>query len=96
MESVVVNPPLIGEEVLPESLHLHATLPMQTAAKHLRYHSIQPKNAISRTGAISFEILAGNNKFIDVGSTMLYVECSVRTAQSEMIPSKTAHPTDAI
>ena len=96
MESVVVNPPLIGEEVLPESLHLHATLPTQTAAKHLRYHSIQPKNAISRTGAISFEILAGNNKFIDVGSMMLYVECSVRTAQSEMIPSKTAHPTDAI
>ena len=95
MESVVANPSLIGEEVLPESLRLHATLPTQTVAKHSSYHCIQPKNAISRTGAISFEILAGNNKFIDVGSTMLYVECSVRTAQSEMIPSKIAHPTDA-
>ena len=95
MESVVANPPLIGEEVLPESLCLHATLPTQTAGKHSHYHCIQPKNAISRTGAISFEILAGDNKFIDVGSTMLYMECSVRTAQSEMIPLKIAHPTDA-
>ena len=94
LESVLAYPPLIGEEVLPESLHLHTTLPMQTAAKHSYYHCIQPKNAISRTGAISFEILAGDNKFIDVGSTMLYVECSVRTAQSEVIPSKIAHPTD--
>ena len=95
MESVVANPPLIWEEVLPESLRLHTTLPMQTAAKHSHYHCIQPKNAISRTGAISFEILVGNNKFTDVGSRMLYVESSVRTAQSEMIPSKIAHPTDA-
>ena len=94
MESVVANPPLIGEEVLPESLRLHATLLTQTVAKHSQYHCIQPKNAISRTGAISFEILVGDNKFIDVGSTMLYVECSVRTAQSEMIPSQIAHPTD--
>ena len=94
LESVAADPPLIGEEVLPESLRLHATLPMQTAAKHSRYHCIQPKNAISRTGAISFEILAGDNKFIDVGSRMLYVECSVRTAQSELIPSKIAHSTD--
>ena len=30
MESVVADPSLIGEEVLPESLHLHATLPTQT------------------------------------------------------------------
>ena len=94
MEGVVADPPLIGEEVLPESLRLHATLPTQTVAKHSRYHCIQPKNAISRTGAISFEILAGNNKYIDVDSTMLYMECSVRTAQSEMIPSKIAHSTD--
>ena len=36
----------------------------------------------------------GYNKFIDVGSMMLYVECSVRTAQSELIPSKIPHPTD--
>ena len=95
MESVMADPPLIGEEVLPESLHLHATLPTQTVAKHSCYHCIHPKNAISRTGAISFEILVGDNKFIDVRSMMLYVECSVRSAQSEMIPSKIAHPTDA-
>ena len=94
LESVVADPTLIGEEVLPESLHLHATLPTQTAAKHSHYHCIQPKNAISRTGAISFEILADNNKFIDVGSMMLYMKCSVRTAESEAIPSKIAHPTD--
>ena len=94
LETVVANPPLVGEEVLPESLCLHATLPTQTAAKHSHYHCIQPKNAILRTGSISFEILAGDNKFIDVGSTMLYVECSVRTVQSAVIPSKIPHPTD--
>ena len=95
LETVVANPPLIGKEVLSESLCLHTTLPTQTVAKHLRYYCIQPKNAISRTAAISFEVLGGDNKFIDMGSTMLFVECSVRTAQSELIPSRIPDPTDA-
>ena len=38
MDAVVPDPPLVGEEVLPELLRLHATLPTQTAAKHSRYH----------------------------------------------------------
>ena len=37
----------------------------------------------------------GDNKFTDMGSMMLYVECSVQTAQSKIIPSKIPHPTDA-
>ena len=91
-DTVIADPPLVGEEVLPESLRLHATLPTQTAAKHSRYHCIQPKNAISRTGVISFELLAGDHKFIDVGSAMVYVECSVRTAQSDVVPERIPNP----
>ena len=43
-------------------------------------------------GVVSFELLAGDNKFIDVGSTMVYVECSVRMAQSEVIPARVPNP----
>ena len=95
MDAVVPDPPLVGEEVLPESLCLHATLPTQTVAKHSRYHCIQPKNAISRTGTILFEVLSGDNKFIDVASTMLYVECSVRDNASEVIPTRIPNPVGA-
>ena len=44
---------------------------------------------------ISFELLAGDNKFIDVGSAMVYVECSVRTAQSDPILARIPNPADA-
>ena len=42
-----VKPTLIGEEVIPESLRLHLTIPTQTAAKMARYQKFQPKNAVS-------------------------------------------------
>ena len=92
MEVVVPDPPLVGEEVILKSLHLHVTLLTQTAAKHSCYHCITPKNAISKTGTIAFEVLAGDNKFIDVGSTMMYVECSVRSGQSDPIPVHGPNP----
>ena len=92
MEAVIPDPPLVGEEVLPESLRLHATLPTQTAAKDSRYHTITPKNAISKTGAIAFEVSAGDNHFIDMGATMMYVECSIRDGNSQPIPTNLPPP----
>ena len=81
-----VKPPLIGEEVIPESLRLHSMIPTQTAAKLARYQKFQPKNAVSRTGAISFDITTGDQKYMDVSSAVLHVECQIRDARSEVIP----------
>ena len=87
-EGKAVKPPLIGEEVIPESLRLHSTIPTQTAAKMARYQKFQPKNAVSRTGAISFDILTGDQKYMDISSAVLHIECQIRDGKSEPIPLK--------
>ena len=88
-----VNPPLIGEEVIPESLRLHSTIPTQTAAKMAKYQKFQPKNAVSRTGAISFDILTGDQKYMNISSAVLHIKCKIRNGKSERIPLKGDPPT---
>ena len=83
-----VKPPLIGEEVIPESLRLHSTIPTQTPAKMAKYQKFQPKNAVSRMGAISFDIFNGDQKYMDISSAFLHIECQIRNGKSEMIPLK--------
>ena len=87
-----VKPPLIGEEVIPESLILHSTIPTQTAIKIAKYQKFQPKNAVSRTGAISFDIFNGDQKYMDISSAFLHIECQIRDGKSEMIPLKGEAP----
>lgn len=84
--SITSKPPIEGEAVLPESLRLHSTIPTQTAAKISKYTKIQPKNPVSRTGTIAFEILSGDNKFIDPSSAVLLIECSIKDGKGERIP----------
>ena len=83
-----VKPPLIREEVIPESLRLHTTIPTQTAAKMARYQKFHPKNAVSRTGAISFDILTGDQKYMDISLAVLHIKCQIRNGKSETIPMK--------
>ena len=87
-EGKAVKPPLIGDEVIPESLRLHSTIPTQTAAKMAKYQKFQPKNAVSRMGAISFDIFNGDQKYMDISSAFLHIECQIRDGKSEMIPLK--------
>ena len=87
-----VKPPLIGEEVIPESLRLHSTILTQKATKMVKYQKFQLKNAVSRAGAILFDIFNGDQKYTDVSSTILYIECQIRDGKSEMIPLKADAP----
>ena len=87
-EGKAVKPPLIGYEVIPESLRLHSTIPTQTAAKMAKYQKSQPKNAVSRTGAISFDIFNGDQKYMDKSLAFLHIKCQIRNGKSEMIPLK--------
>ena len=87
-EGKAVKPQLIGDEVIPESLRLHSTIPTQTAAKMAKYQKFQPKNAVSRTGAISFDIFTGDQKYMDINSAFLHIECQIRDGKSETIPLK--------
>ena len=84
-EGKAVKPPLIREEVIKESLRLHSTIPTQTAAKMAKYQKFQPKNAVSRTGAISFDIFNGDQKYMDVSSAVLHIECQIRDGKSATI-----------
>ena len=86
------DPPLVGEEVIPESLRLHSTIPTQTATKSSRYQKFQPKNAVSRTGVISFEVTTGDKKYLDPNSIVLHIECSIRDSRWDGIPRMTAGP----
>ena len=87
-EGKAVKPPLIGDEVIPESLRLHSTIPTQTAARMAKYQKFQPKNAVSRMGAISFEIFTGDKKYMDISLAFLHIECQIRDGKSETIPLK--------
>ena len=87
-EGKVVKPPLIREEVIKESPRLHSTIPTQTAAKMAKYQNFQPKNAVSRTGAISFDIFNGDQKYMDVRSAVLHIKCQIRDGKSATIPLK--------
>ena len=87
-EGKAVKPPLIREEVIKESLRLHSTIPTQTATKMAKYQKFQPKNAVSRTGAISFDIFNGDQKYMDVSLAVLHIECKIRDGKSATIPLK--------
>ena len=43
-----------GEEVIPEEIDLHSTLPTQTAIKSAKFQIVNVQNAIERKGVISF------------------------------------------
>ena len=73
-EGKAVKPPLIGDEVIPESLRLHSTIPTQTAAKMAKYQKFQLNG---RTGAISFDIFTGDQKYMDISSAFLHIECQI-------------------
>ena len=88
-----VKPPLFREEVIPESLRLHSTIPIQTAAKMAKYQKFQLKTAVSRMGAISFDILTGDQKYMDISSAVLHIECQIRDGKSAVIPLKGDTPT---
>ena len=87
-EGKAVKPPLIGDEVIPELLRLHSTIPTQTATKMVKYQKFQPQIAVSRMGAISFDIFNGDQKYIDISSAFLHIKCQIRNGKSEMIPLK--------
>ena len=87
-EGKAVKPPLIGDEVILESLRLHSTILTQTAAKMAKYQKFQPKNAVSRTRAMSFDIFNGDQKYMDISSAFLHIECQIRDRKSEVIPLK--------
>ena len=80
-EEKAVKPPLIREEVIPESLRLHSTIPTQTAAKMAKYQKFQPR-------AISFDIFNGDQKYMDISSAFMHIECQIRNGKSETIPLK--------
>ena len=55
-ETVTAQPsiPITGEEVIPEEIDLHSTLPTHTAIKGGKFQIINVQNAIERKGLISF------------------------------------------
>ena len=74
-ETVTARPsiPITGEEVIPEEIDLHSTLPTQTAIKGGKFQIINVQNAIERKGLISFRIVSGDNQFIDPYNTYVLI-----------------------
>ena len=79
-ETVTARPsiPITGEEVIPEEIDLHSTLPTQTAIKGAKFQIINVRNAIERKGLISFRIVSGDNQFIDPYNTYVLITSSIK------------------
>ena len=81
--------PITGEEVIPEEIDLHSTLPTHTAIKGGKFQIINVQNAIERKGLISFRILSGDNQFIDSYNTYVLITSSIKNPEGGNIPART-------
>ena len=88
-ETVTARPsiPITGEEVIPEEMDLHSTLPTQTAIKGAKFQIINVQNAIERKGLISFRIVSGDNQFIDPYNTYVLITSSIKNPEGGNIPA---------
>ena len=91
-ETVTVRPsiPITGEEVIPEEIDLHSTLPTQTAIKGAKFQIVTVQNAIERKGIISFRIVSGDNQFIDPYNTYVLIISSIKDPTGANIPAVAA------
>ena len=91
-ETVTAQPsiPITGEEVIPEEIDLHSTLPTQTAIKGGKFQIINVQNAIERKGLISFRIMGGDNQFIDPHNTYVLITSSIKDPTGANIPAVAA------
>ena len=91
-ETVTARPsiPITGEEVIPEEIDLHSTLPTQTAIKGGKFQIINVRNAIERKGLISFRIVSGDNQFIDPYNTYVLITSSIKNPEGGNIPARVA------
>ena len=89
-ETVTARPsiPITGEEVIPEEIDLHSTLPTQTAIKGGKFQIINVQNAIERKGLISFRIVSGDNQFIDPYNTYVLITSSIKNPEGGNIPAR--------
>lgn len=81
-----------GEEVIPEALDLHSTLPTQTAIRHSKYATYQPRSALEKRGKIPFRITTGSSQFLDVYNTYIYIESKIVDVNGRNIDMTTADP----
>ena len=88
-ETVTAQPsiPLTGEEVIPKEIHLHSTLPTQTAIRGGKFQIINVQNAIESKGLISFRIMSGDNQFIDPYNTYVLITSSIKNPEGDNIPA---------
>ena len=88
-ETVTAQPsiPITGEEVIPEEIDLHSTLPTQTAIKDSKFQIINMQNAIERKGLIFFRIMSGDKQFIDPYNTYVLITSSIKNPEGGNIPA---------
>ena len=93
-ERVTAQPsiPSTREEVIPEEIDLHSTLPTQTAIKGAKFQIVNVQNAIERKGVISFRVMSRDNQFIDPYNTYVLITSSIKDPTGANIP---AEATDA-
>ena len=63
-----------SEEVLPDALQVHETLPTSTVIKSTQYEIVEPLTNISRQDAITFSWHADKDTFIDPYCTFVYIK----------------------
>lgn len=76
----------LEEEVIPEAINLHSTLPTQTAIKHSKFILVHPRSALEKKGKIPFRISAGSSQFIDVYNTYVFIESKIVGPNGRDIP----------
>ena len=65
-------------EALLSELSLFSTIPTQTSVQETAYTSYHPVNAISGNAPLEFHITPGDDEYLDLYSSYLFMTCSIR------------------
>lgn len=79
-ENVKTNPEAGEEEVIPDILDLHKSLPTQIAVKGAHELFLFPRTSIEKEGNIQFKIATGSEEFLDPFD--MYIFCVTRILSS--------------
>ena len=87
----IINEPG-GEELIPEEMDTHSTLPTQVAIRKASYRDYKPITSVDNTGSIHFVIQLDDCEYLDCQHTTLWLTRKILDKNGDTIPQTLVDP----
>lgn len=81
-----------GEEVVPEQMDTHSTLPTQVAIKKATYRKIKPIASLDNSGSINFEWRLDDCEYLDCQNTLVCMKRKITDKDGKIIDARKGAP----